>query len=30
LTIQNRYPAAGQQTILDFTFSVDVDVNAGA
>jgi len=30
LTINNRYPAAGRQTVLDLTFTVNVDVSPGS
>lgn len=28
-TLSNRYPAAGKQTVLDLSFSIDVDLSIG-
>jgi hypothetical protein len=29
MTINNRYPAAGRQTVLDLSFTIDVDADSG-
>jgi hypothetical protein len=29
MTINNRYPAAGKQTVLDLSFTINVDASSG-